>query len=152
TAAEALPYARRLGSGSGQILYFETSVVVGVAVALGCAGASLLRRPGARIGIASAIVAVEALLLFLVPGASAPRRVALDTAPVDYLRNHLGTSRFFTLGPLQPNYGSYFGLRSLNANDVPVPSSFADYVTSRLDPEVDPNVFVGNLGGGRDPS
>ena len=34
-------------------------------------------------------------------------------------------------------------------NDVPVPSPFADYVTSRLDQAVDPNVFVGNLGGGR---
>ena len=38
----------------------------------------------------------------------------IDTAPVAYLQRHQGLSRFATLGPLQPNYGSYFGLRAVN--------------------------------------
>ena len=147
--AGALPYARRLGSGSGQIRYFEASLIWGVAVVIAAAGAMLLRRSSLRIGLASAIVAVEALLLFVVPEASAPRSASLDTAPVEYLQRHLGSARFFTLGPLQPNYGTYFGVASLNANDLPVPTRFADYVTSRLDQAVDPTVFVGDLGGGR---
>ena len=147
--AGALPYARRLGSGSGQIRYFEASLIWGVAVVLVAAGAMLLRRSSLRIGLASAIVAVEALLLFVVPEASAPRSASLDTAPVEYLQRHLGSARFFTLGPLQPNYGTYFGVASLNANDLPIPTRFADYVTSRLDQGVDPTVFVGDLGGGR---
>jgi hypothetical protein len=151
-AAEALPYARRLGSGSGQISYLEASAAWGAAVVLAGAGVMRVRRATVRTGLASAMVAVEAVLLFGVPVASAPRSIVVDSAPIDYLRHHLGTARFFTLGPLQPNYGSYFGLRSLNANDVPVPSPFASYVSSRLDPAVDPNVFVGNLGGGRPPS
>lgn len=148
-AAEAQPYARRLGSGSGQIRYLEASVIWGIAVTLAGVGAMLMHQANARMRLASAIVAVEAMLLFVVPEASAPRSVTVDTAPVHYLQRHLGTGRFFTLGPLQPNYGSYFGIASLNVNDVPVPSPFADYVTSRLDQAVDPNVFVGNLGGGR---
>jgi hypothetical protein len=147
--AEALPYARRLGSGSGQIRYVEVSAFWGVAVVLAGAGAMVLRSDRARLGLASAIVVTESLAFFLVPEASAPRRVTVDTAPVAYLQRHLGTARFFTLGPLQPNYGSYFGIASLNANDLPVPTAFADYVTARLDQAVDPTVFVGNLGGGR---
>ena len=50
---------------------------------------------------------------------------------------------------MQPNYGSYFGISSLNVNDVPVPTAFAGYVASRLDQAVEPDVFVGDLGGGR---
>ncbi len=151
-AGEALPYARRLGSGSGQIRYLEASTAWGVAVVLLGATAMLLRNGGARAGVASAIVIVEALLLFLVPEASAPRSVKIDKAPVAYLQRHLGSARFFTLGPLQPNYGSYFGIASLNVNDVPVPTTFADYATDRLDQAVDPTVLVGNLGGGRPPA
>jgi hypothetical protein len=147
--AEALPHARRLGGGSDQIRYVETSAVWALAVLAACTGAIALRSPRARTGVASAIVVAEALLLFLVPEAAAPRSVTVDMAPVAYLGRHLGTARFFTLGPLQPNYGSYFGLATLNVNDIPLPEAFADYVTTRLDGAVDPTVFVGNLGGGR---
>jgi hypothetical protein len=102
-----------------------------------------------RIWLATLIVAVDALVLFGLPQASAPRNAEVDTAPVEFLQSHLGTSRFFTLGPLQPNYGSYYGIGSLNVNDVPVPKEFATYVHTRLDDVVDPMVFVGNSGGGR---
>jgi hypothetical protein len=102
-----------------------------------------------RAWLAALIVAVDAIVLFGLPQASAPRAVAVDEAPVEFLQRHLGTSRFFTLGPLQPNYGSYYGLGSLNVNDVPVPTAFAAYVHGRLDAVVDPMVFVGNEGGGR---
>jgi hypothetical protein len=152
SAASALPLARRLGNGSGQIRYYEISVVWGVVIVLTGTAAMFLGDPRKRAVIASAIVAVEAVLLFLVPEGSAPRSISIDSAPIAYLQRHLGTARFFTLGPLQPNYGSYFGIASLNVNDVPVPTAFARYVTSHLDQAVDPTVFVGNLGGGRAPS
>jgi Bacterial membrane protein YfhO len=102
-----------------------------------------------RAWLATLIVAVDALVLFALPQASAPREVAIDKAPVEFLQRHLGTSRFFTLGPLQPNYGSYYGIGSLNVNDVPVPKAFTAYVHGRLDDVVDPMVFVGNDGGWR---
>ncbi len=146
---EALTYARRLGHGSGQIRYLEASAAWGIAVVVAGAAAMLLRGARARVGVASAIVIIEALVLFLVPEGSAPRSVTIDAAPVAYLQRHLGSARFFTLGPVQPNYGSYFGISSLNVNDVPVPTAFAGYVASRLDQAVEPDVFVGDLGGGR---
>ncbi|HEX4521279.1 MAG TPA: YfhO family protein [Gaiellaceae bacterium] len=148
-ALEALPYARKLGSGSEQIRYLEASAVWGLAVVLVAAVAMALPTARLRAVVASAVVIAEALLLFAVPEASAPRSVAIDTAPAAYLHRHLGDARFLTLGPLQPDYGSYYGVASLNVNDVPVPSAFARYVSTRLDQAVDPTVFVGNLGGGR---
>jgi hypothetical protein len=95
-------------------------------------------------------VASDALALFVVPEFSAPRAETVDLAPVAYLRRHLGESRFFTLGPIQPNYGSYFGLASLNVNDFP-PKAYADYVHTKLDPVVNPRLFVGTFGGWRPP-
>jgi hypothetical protein len=95
------------------------------------------------------LVVAEAIVLFAIPEASAVRHVRVDRAPVDFLRNHVGNSRFFTLGPLQPNYGSYFGIGSLNVNDIPIPEAFSRYVHARLDTVVQPHVFVGNYGGGR---
>jgi hypothetical protein len=123
---------------------------VAVVVAL-IGGALLLRGLRARALVAVTVVITDALVLFAVPELSAPRSVTVDTAPVAYLRRHLGSARYFTLGPLAPNYGSYFGLASLNANDLPVPSSFTRYVKRYLDHFVDPTMFVGNLGGGRSP-
>ncbi|HLY48993.1 MAG TPA: YfhO family protein, partial [Solirubrobacteraceae bacterium] len=105
----------------------------------------------ARSLIVLTIVAVDALVLFVVPELSAPRSTAIDSGPASYLKRHLGTGRFFTLGPLAPNYGSYYRLPSLNANDIPIPSAFGRYVHTHLDPWVDPTIFVGNSGGGRSP-
>jgi hypothetical protein len=145
----ARPLAGELSSGFGDHPYVPASAAWGAATVLAVAGAALLRDSRARAALASLVVAVDALVLFALPQASAPRDVSVDLAPVRFLQRHLGTSRFFTLGPLQPNYGSYFGIASLNVNDVPVPSAFASYVTRRLDSAVDPTVLVGNEGGGR---
>ena len=64
-----------------------------------------------------------------------------------YLQRHQGLSRVFTLGPLSPNYGAYYGLRSLNFNDALAPSDFATYVNAHLDQAVNPLLFAGTLGG-----
>jgi hypothetical protein len=47
------------------------------------------------------------------------------------------------LGPLQPNYGTYFELGQLNVNDVPLPSLLERFIHTRLDPYADPDLFVG---------
>lgn len=121
-------------------------VVVTLAAVL---AAGFLRHPRLRIILAAGALLADAMLLFALPELAAPRGVQIDTAPVAYLQRHLGLGRFFTLGPLAPNYGSYYGLASLNAVDVPVPRRFASFVTARLDPVVDPTALVGNLGGNR---
>lgn len=69
------------------------------------------------------VVAAEAIALFLVPQFGQPARPAtVDTAAVTFLQNNLGDSRFYTLGAIQPNYGSYFGVAQLNINTFPSPN------------------------------
>jgi hypothetical protein len=129
--------------------YFEVAVAWGALTVLAAAACAALRSTRTRIRLLASLMAVDAFVLFVIPELSNPRSVIVDTAPVAYLQRHLGSSRFFTLGPVAPNYGSYFGIGSLNINDLPIPNAFGSYVHTRLDQVVDPTVFVGNYGGGR---
>ena len=148
-AIGARPLADQLGPVFGDRPYYEAAVAWGAVVVLAVVAAALLRDARARAWTIILLVAVDATVLFAIPQLSAPRSVRIDRAPVDYLERNLGNARFFTLGPFQPNYGSYFGVASLNINDVPVPSIFTDYVHRRLDSVIDPKLLVGNYGGGR---
>jgi hypothetical protein len=129
--------------------YFGVSVLCAAAIVLAGISLALIRKPWVRAPSIALLVVAEALVLFAIPEASAPRHVQVDLAPVEFLQRHLGNSRFFTLGPLQPNYGSYFGIGSLNINDIPIPEAFSQYVHAHLDAVVQPHVFVGTYGGGR---
>ena len=146
-AIGAQPLIARLEPRFSQSPYFPLAVAWGAIVVLAAAGVALLRAAHVRIRLLAALLVLDALVLFAVPELSAPRAIQLDLSPVAYLKRHLGGSRFFTLGPLAPNYGSYFGLQSLNVNDLPIPTTFEHYVHARLDRVVDPTVFVGNYGG-----
>ena len=135
--------------GFGHHPFYELAVAWAGLVLVGTGVLAACRRTRLVPVLAAALVSVDVIVMFAVPELSAPRQVQLDLAPASYLERHLGTSRFFTLGPLQPNYGSYFGIASANINGLPIPTAYGRYVKSRLDPFVDPTVFVGFLGGGR---
>lgn len=146
----ALSLSRQLGSAHHRALYLAASVLWGtatVAVLLAVAWWRPRRTPT----LLTAVLVGNALVMFAAPELSAPASVSVDTRPVAYLERHLGQGRFFTLGPLAPNYGAYYGLSSLNINDLPVPSNFARFVHRRLDPYVHPTALVGNQTGGRSP-
>lgn len=105
--------------------------------------AGLLRPPGVRRSLVVGIVAVDALAMFIVPQFSAARVGPLDLGPVTFLQNHLGTQRYYGLGPIAPNYGSYFQVASINANDALLPKDWTRYVTGRLNDNVNPLTFTG---------
>ncbi len=150
-AIEAHGLVAKLGSGHHQTIAYAASVAWGLALpALAVWLGARRSRVSAR--ALGGIVALDALLLFAAPTLSAVRGFRLDPGPVTYLQAHLGYQRFVTLGPLQPNYGSYYGLAALNINDNPVPSLYAQFVHAKLDPYVRTTVFVGNSGGDRPPS
>lgn len=110
-------------------------LVITISILAAAALVALLLRRGRRAAaLAGCVVVVQGALLYSSPqlNASPPRDI--DTAPISYLQRHLGASRFYTIGPIQPNYGSYWGLAQLNANDLPVPQKYADYVTTKLRP------------------
>jgi len=154
----ALVAAGLAGSSvSHQILRdpFERSFVIGSLAAAGFVLAACLvafvlagSRPGTRgkaTTVLSVLVALEAVAFFGTTTLSAPSKGRLDLAPVAYLKTHLGTQRFFTLGPLQPDYGSYFGLAELDVNDLPVPKAWVHFVLTKLDTNAGPSAFNGEF-------
>jgi hypothetical protein len=96
--------------------------------------------------VMAAVVGAESILLLAFTYLSAPAPTTLNTGSVRWLQAHLGTYRFVTLGPIQPNYGSYFGIAQANINDLPVPKALEAEIADRLDPNALPGVFSG---GGR---
>jgi hypothetical protein len=98
-----------------------------------------------RLGPAAvlAVVALDAVVMFTLPQLSAPRSVTLDSGPAQFLEAHLGSGRFFSMWVYHADYGSYFGLASLDSDDLPVPEQWADYVRANLAPDADPTIFDG---------
>lgn len=102
--------------------------------------ASIHRR--LRVAGVAVLLVVDAFAMFVVPQFSLPKMSPVDQGPVVFLQKNLGTQRFYTLHPIEPNYGSYYGIAELNVNDLPIPKRFADYVP-KLDNNVNPLVFTG---------
>jgi hypothetical protein len=78
------------------------------------------------------------MVMFIIPQFAAPRSTFIDTQPVTFLQKNLGNERFYSLGPIRPNYGSYYGVASINTNDLPVAKAWSKYITSSLNPNADP--------------
>jgi hypothetical protein len=93
--------------------------------------------------ICSAVIIADVMVMFMIPQLSAPRTIKVDTSPVSFFHNHLGTYRMFSLGPIQPNYGSYYGIASIDTNNLPLAKNWTNYMTKSLDPAVNPASFDG---------
>jgi hypothetical protein len=100
-----------------------------------------IKRRG-RILAAAAICAESVLLLGFTYG-SAPPPSTIQLGSVGWLQSHLGTYRFATLGPIQPNYGSFFGIAQANTTDLPIASDWVIYVNSMLDTNSPTLIFTG---------
>lgn len=94
----------------------------------------------------AALMALVVILLSMgyafLPSLANPRRVTMDETAIRYLQTHSGYSRFYTLGPIAPNYGSYFDIASINYNDLPISSVWVAYIHTHLDPYADPVSFL----------
>jgi hypothetical protein len=142
--------------GSGQPYVIASWLLAGVvltALVIGSwrsarnSGADLNRRirKSKRRGriLAAAAICAESTLLLGFTYASAPQPSALQLGSVDWLQTHLGTYRFATLGPIQPNYGSFFGIAQANTTDLPIASDWVIYVNSYLDTNSPTLIFTG---------
>ena len=90
------------------------------------------------------LLVMDAAMAFAAPMHSGTRYVQSERGGLDYLRDHIGLQRVYSLGPLAPNYGAYFRIAQINHNYMPLSSDWAEYVTQRLDPAVQETVFTGN--------
>jgi hypothetical protein len=84
------------------------------------------------------------MFLFAIPTLSNPRKATIDVPAIDFLRDNLGLQRFYTLGPIEPNYGAYFGIASINHNYLPVSKRWVEWVRAHLDSAADAVVWNGN--------
>ncbi len=134
-------HAHAFTVASGALAALAVTTVVAGGVLMYTRGADSRRRLGPLL-VVGAVVG-EAALLFAAPLLSAPRPAKVDTALVHYLQGHLGGARFATLGPMQPNFGSFFGLAEINVNDLPEPKTFTTYVQKSLDSNSVPLLFTG---------
>jgi hypothetical protein len=101
---------------------------------------ALLLKGRRRAVLLAVVVIVDALAMFVVPQGSAPRAVAIYLAPTRYLAAHLGSSRFYSVAPIAPDYGSYFGLSSLAMRDLPEPKHYVSFVATQLGIEPGPSL------------
>lgn len=97
--------------------------------------------PGAGKALA-ALVVLDAVLFFGLPIRSGMRHLSQHGQGVAYLQQHAGLQRVYTLGPISPNYGAYFGIAEVNHNYLPVLNSWVDYIHSHIDARADPIIFL----------
>lgn len=86
----------------------------------------------------SLILIFDVVAMFVLPQLSAPIFTKVDMGPVKFLQNNLQDERFYSIGYIMPNYGSYFGIASINTNNSPVPKVWTNYITKNLNSNVDP--------------
>jgi hypothetical protein len=98
-------------------------------------------RTGRR--LAAGLIAAQAILVFSVPMLSGTRHETSVTGGVAFLKRHLGLDRFYTLGPIRPNYPAYFQVAAINSDYLPAPRLWAGYLARALDPTADPLSFSG---------
>ncbi len=93
-----------------------------------------ISRPETRRITLACLIIFDAAVMFLAAQASARRNNHVDTQAMQFLHDHQGLSRNYSLGPLAPNYSAYFEVAGINHNILPVPRLWAEYVDRHLLP------------------
>jgi hypothetical protein len=123
----------------------SSSALIFLVLAAGLCLAAPTRRRAALMG---AMVIAEAVGLYVVPQMAGARgRMVLDTAPLAFLKSHLGWQRAYALGGIHPNYGSYYGVPFVDHESLPVSDTWMGYVHQQLDPDADAVTFSGDYPG-----
>jgi hypothetical protein len=117
------------------------------ALASGVLAVALLTRAASnwRVQALAGLLALDATVMFALPSLSTIRHGRVDVGAIRFLQQNLGLQRFYTLGPIAPNYGAYFGIASINHNYIPVPRLWTDWIASHLDRAVVPTFFIGDF-------
>ena len=84
--------------------------------------------------VVAALLVIDAMAMFFMPQLSARHHTHVDTAAIQFLHDHQGLSRVYSLGPLSANYGAYFKIASIDHNALPVPKLWTRYVDDHLLP------------------
>ncbi|QDH16586.1 YfhO family protein [Swingsia samuiensis] len=86
------------------------------------------------------------LIFFAFPLLSARPEHPLDQPFLDSLRTETKNfQRFVTLGPIEPNYGVYLGIPSINFNAIPTPRNWIARIKKDFGNRLDPVTFDGDF-------
>jgi len=138
--------ARQILAAQQQHFWLFVSIAIAVLVLGGMGVAGRLAPLHCRRAL-SAIVIAEALFNFLLPSFDNPRHPRLELGGIHYLQAHIGDQRVFAMGPLEPNYGSYFGIAEIDDCDLPIPANWYDFRETHLDRYAGPLLFDGQSRG-----
>ena len=132
------------GNVHGSLAVGVSALIILPFVALAVLGFTLHFVTGrAFVVVAVAALTCESLVFFALPTYRSPSSVTVATASIDYLQEHEGLSRFLSIGALTPNWGTQYSLNEINAIDLPLPTSFTNYIHSSLAPSLNvPRTFV----------
>ncbi|MHB8244431.1 MAG: hypothetical protein ACYDGN_03605 [Acidimicrobiales bacterium] len=130
-------------SGDPRPYVYGAAIGTGIVLVTLAVGGALRGR--LAVALLCGVFLLEAAGSFVYPELAATRAARVDTRPVTWLRSHIGNRRFYSLdsdpgnklsygGPIAPNYGSYFGIQSVDYLDIPDPTLFVRYVHDHLDP------------------
>jgi hypothetical protein len=144
--AHSFPLMRNVAAGSVHFWRWPVASVVWGATGAGLvlwltAGPATYRR----VVLLAALLALDAAVFYSLPLLSAPRDPQVDKAAVQFLKDHTGLQRFYTLGPYHPNYGAYFETAQLNHEYLPIPANWAAYIPAVLDPSASVIMFRGDF-------
>ena len=89
------------------------------------------------------LLCVDSCIAFSLPIYSGGRDVVKQESGVAFLQVHTALQRIYSLGPLAPNYGSYFRIAQINHNYLPVSQDWMDYIHKHIDPSADNVTFIG---------
>ena len=90
-------------------------------------------------------LSVDAIALFSVSTFSAVVGAKTYSAGIKYLKQHIGTDRFYTLGPIRPNYSAYYHIASIDETYMPAAANWTKYLTDHIDPYAYPAAFDGTF-------
>ena len=80
------------------------------------------------------ILIFDSAILFMIPELSGVHPGEVDKSAIRFLHSNLGLQRFYTLGPIEPNYAAYFDIASINHNYLPIATNWATYVRKNIFP------------------
>jgi hypothetical protein len=144
----AIPLIGRLAANVPKFPpYLAASLIVATAALAGTALMLTWQRSVRRSLALGSLILAESLVLSFVPILSGVRAATLDLGPVEFLQQHLGLQRVYTMGPLAANYGAYFRIATLNAAMMPVLADWSRYILTELDPGALPQNFTGTWPG-----
>jgi hypothetical protein len=94
----------------------------------------MARSDGTARRLVGAMLVAEAFVFYAVPTFAYPRAGQVNRSSMTFLQAHVGNSRFYSMNGLAPNYGTHYGVPTINHNDPLLPQTWTDYVVKKLDP------------------